>query len=78
MSGLPPQLIRYSTSEVSAGNSERWVERSRKAGVKVTQFKQDGHLHTFSLGWPFVGKALQDECDVLLINFIFKHVYYAR
>jgi acetyl esterase/lipase len=74
VSGLPPQLIYWSSTEVLASDSERWIERGRKAGLQITEFKQSGHLHTFSLGWPFTGKVLQDECDSLLIDFIFRHV----
>jgi acetyl esterase/lipase len=74
VSGLPPQLVFYSATEVLASDSQRWIERSRKAGVKITEFRQTGELHTFSLGGPFVGKKLQDQCDEVFIEFIFKHV----
>lgn len=71
---LPPQLIYYSTTEVLASDAERWAERSKQAGVVMTEHKKSGQLHTYSLGWPFVGSRLQQECDELLINFIFCHV----
>ena len=35
--GLPPQLIYWSTTEVLASDAERWVQRSRKAGVKIVE-----------------------------------------
>ena len=70
VSRLLPQLVYWSSAEVLASDAEMWIERSRKAGVKMTEFKMSGQLHTFSLRWPFTGKNLQDECDVL---FVFKH-----
>jgi len=74
ISNLPPQLVFWSTTEHLASDSERWIDRSRKAGVEVVEHKVTGELHTYSLGWPFVGQALQKECDELVINFIFSHV----
>ena len=74
ISKLPPQLIFWSTTELLASDSKRWVERSRKAGLEVVELKVTGQLHTYAFGWPFVGKALQRECDELLLNFIFNYV----
>ena len=71
---LPPQLVYWSSMEVLVSDAERWIERSTKAHVKITQFKMGGQLHTFSLGRPFTGKILQDECDTMLIDFNFKHL----
>jgi acetyl esterase/lipase len=72
--GLPPQLMYYSTTEVLASDAKQWIERSREAGVEIVEHKVTGHLHTYGLGWPFVGKALERKCDELLIDFIFSHV----
>jgi len=72
--GLPPQLVYWSPTELLATDASRWIKRSREAGVEITEHSAPGQLHTYSLGWPFVGKKLQDECDTLLMNFIFSHV----
>jgi acetyl esterase/lipase len=74
ISKLPPQLIFWSTTEQLASDSERWIERSRKAGTEVIEHKVTGELHTYSLGWPFVGQALQKECDGFVVDFILSHV----
>jgi acetyl esterase/lipase len=72
--GLPPQLVYWSPHEILATDASRWIERSVKAGVKICEHKGEGQLHTYSLGWPFVGRKLQDECDELLFEFIFDYV----
>lgn len=76
VSGLPPQLVCYSQTEIFASDAERWVARSSEAGVKIVEHKPIGMLHTYSLGWPFVarGSSMMKECDELLLGFIFGHV----
>ncbi|KAH8647576.1 Alpha/Beta hydrolase protein [Tricladium varicosporioides] len=74
ISGLPPQLIFWSTTEVLASDSERWVAKSREAGVKTKEWKESGQLHTFALGFPFVGAEKTKKYDEAVIKFIFSHV----
>jgi len=58
----------------SLADYPKWVERSEKAGVEVLKFCKNGMLHTFGLGWPFVGWSMQEECDRVLIDFVFTKV----
>jgi hypothetical protein len=44
--------------------------------VKISEHKGKGQLYTYSLGWPFVGKKLPDECDELLFAFMFDHIHH--
>lgn len=74
VSRLPPQLVYWSLHEILATDAASWIERSEKAGLNICENKGKGQLHTCSLGWPFVGKKLQDECDELLFQFIFDPV----
>jgi acetyl esterase/lipase len=76
VSGLPPQLVYWSQTEVFASESETWIARTRKAGIEVVEHKPTGMLHTYGLGWPFVprGGKMERECDELLIGFVFSHV----
>ncbi len=68
--GLPPQLMYWNPHEILTTDASRWIERSEKAGVKVCEHKGKGQLHTYSLGWPFLGKKLRDECDELPFEFV--------
>ncbi|KAH6665946.1 Alpha/Beta hydrolase protein [Halenospora varia] len=74
ISGLPPQMIYWSTTEVLASDSERWVARSREAGVETKEWKEGGQLHTFALGFPFVGAEKTKKYDEAVIEFIFSRV----
>ena len=74
VSKLPPQLVYWSPTEILATDASRWIERSVKAGTEITEHKGRGMLHTYSLGWPFVGREMQEECDELLMRFVFGHV----
>ncbi|KAF4624379.1 hypothetical protein G7Y89_g13792 [Cudoniella acicularis] len=69
ISGLPPQLIFWSTMEVLASDSERWVAKSRKVGVETVEWKEDGMLHTFALDFPFVGKKNERNYDEMLLEY---------
>ena len=72
--GLPPQLVFYSPDEILASDSTRWIARSRKAGVDITVHAAKGEMHTYPVGWPVSGRKMQNECDDLLLNYIFTHV----
>ncbi|KAN0105043.1 alpha/beta-hydrolase [Hyaloscypha variabilis] len=74
VSKLPPQLVYWSPTEILATDASRWIERSIEAGTEITEHKGRGMLHTYSLGWPFVGRDMQEECDGLLMRFLFEHV----
>jgi monoterpene epsilon-lactone hydrolase len=47
--GLPPQLIAYSPTELLATDSERWIRRSRLAGVDILEYAVHGEMHTFAI-----------------------------
>lgn len=72
--GLPPQLVFYSPTELLASDSERWIERSRKAGVNVAVHNPPGEMHTFAVGWPVSGAAVSQESDNLFLQFVLTHV----
>lgn len=74
VSRLPPQLVYWSPTEILATDASRWIERSLKAGTEIVEHKKPGMLHTYSLGWPFAGKEMIEECDELLMRFVFDHV----
>ncbi|OCK80947.1 alpha/beta-hydrolase [Lepidopterella palustris CBS 459.81] len=74
VSGLPPQLVSYSKTEILGSDSVRWVQRSRQAGGDVTEHATSGEMHTFSMGWPITGSRMQAQSDEVLLNFIFKYV----
>lgn len=74
VSGLPPQLVFYSTTEQLGSDSERWIERCKKAGNQVTPFVRRGEMHTFAVGWPICGGKMQALCDEAICNFILRHV----
>lgn len=71
---LPSQLIMYSPTELLASDSERWVKRSRQAGVDTTVYAKPGELHTFALGWPMCGRKGSDVSDEIFLRFILQHV----
>jgi acetyl esterase/lipase len=48
--GLPSQLVYYSQHEILPTNASRWIERSKMAGVKISEHKGKGQLYTYSLG----------------------------
>ena len=74
VSKLPPQLVYWSPTEILATDASRWIERSIMAGTKIKEHNGRGMLHTYSLGWPFVGREMEDECDELLMRFVFGSV----
>jgi acetyl esterase/lipase len=71
---LPPQLILYSKDEILASDSARWIKKSRLSGVDVTEYAVNGEMHTFAVGWPVCGWKMQQECDKMMLNYIFSHV----
>ncbi len=71
---LPPQLVFYSKDEILASDSSRWIKRSRVSGVDVTEFSVNGEMHTFAVGSPVCGWKMQEDCDKMLLNYIFSHV----
>jgi acetyl esterase/lipase len=70
---LPPQLVLYSNDEILGSDSVRWIKKSRAAGVEITEHAPSGEMHTFAVGWPVCGRKTQDQCDGLMLNYIFKH-----
>lgn len=75
VAGLPPQLVYWSSTEILATDAERWVKRCKEAGNQILEFRREGMLHTFSLGSPFVGREIRDECDEVLMGFLFSLQY---
>jgi epsilon-lactone hydrolase len=71
--GLPPQLVAYSPTELLASDSERWIKRSKLAGVDITEYALSGEMHTFALGWPVSSMKVQDECDRLFYDYLIKY-----
>jgi len=71
---MPPQLVFWAPTEILWSDSTRWIERSRKAGVNITEHVGHGEMHTYAMGWPICGQHTQNECDALLVEYIMDHV----
>src|SRR3546814_16244630 len=55
LSGLPPLLVEVGTAEVLLDDARRLAERARAAGVDVTLFEGENHihvLHSFAVAVP--------------------------
>lgn len=74
VSKLPPQLIIWSTTELIASDSEDWVERCKNIGADLTTYPVPDELHTFAMGWPFIGKEKMLKYDSLILNYMLSHV----
>lgn len=70
---LPPQLVFFSPDEVLGSDGSRWVVKSRKAGVDITEHAAKGEMHTYAVGWPITGQKMENECDDLILNFVLRH-----
>lgn len=73
LGGLPPQLVYAGTKETLRSDSTRWVERCRGSGGEVMTHDGVGQMHTYALGWPISSLSMSNECDALLLAFIFSH-----
>jgi acetyl esterase/lipase len=71
---LPPQFVFWAPTEILWSDSTRWIERSRQAGVEITEHVGYGEMHTYAMGWPICSQKTQNECDVLLVEYILNHV----
>lgn len=67
---LPPQLVLYSSTELLASDSLRWIARSREAGVEVVASDFPGEMHTFAVGWPMASRSVYRRSDELFIRFV--------
>lgn len=72
LGGLPPQLVMYSSTEILASDSERWVERCRKEGGDIVEFVLKGELHTFAVGSPICGCEVERNSDEVFLNYLFR------
>lgn len=63
--GLPPALVQVGTREVLLGDSARFSEKARQAGVDVTLRVFDGMFHLFHQHWrlPDAKAAHRDIAD---------------
>lgn len=63
--GLPPTLIHVGTREVLLGDSARFAEKARRAGVDVSLRVFDGMFHLFHQHWSLAETkaAHQDVAD---------------
>ena len=66
-SGLPPALIHVGTREVLLGDSARFSEKARRAGVDATLRVFDGMFHLFHQHWRLAETkaAHQDIADFI-------------
>lgn len=66
--GLPPVLIHVGTREILLGDSARFSEAARRAGVKTTLRVFDGMYHLFHMHWglPEAKAAHADIADFIL------------
>lgn len=71
---MPAQLVFWAPTEILCSDSTRWIERSRKAGVDITEHIGHGQMHTYAMGWPICDYKTQDQCDALLVEYIMDHV----
>ncbi len=61
-SGLPPILLHVGTREILLGDSARFAEKARQAGVDVTLRVFDGMFHLFHQHWRLAeAKAAHDD-----------------
>ena len=67
LAGLPPVLIHVGTREVLLGDSARFSEKARQAGVDVTLRVFDGMFHLFHQHWRLTEarSAHQDIADFI-------------
>jgi len=66
--GLPPTLIHVGTREILLGDSARFAEKARQAGVEVRLRVFDGMFHLFHQHWRLreAKSAHQDIADFIL------------
>jgi len=65
--GLPPTLIHVGTREILLGDSARFCEAARRAGMKTTLRLFDGMYHLFHMHWglPEAKTAHADIADFI-------------